>query len=132
MTELIWLKNANCFGGVIWEDAINAANTLQNGECGLNDGSEAGDWRLPNIRELKSLIDFAYRGPALSNTAGTGQWQEGDPFTGVLGYTYWYWSSTTWAANTVYAWTISLDSASESSSDKDDLEYDARHVWPVR
>ena len=31
--------------------------SLENGSCGLSDGSVAGDWRLPNIRELHSLFD---------------------------------------------------------------------------
>ena len=32
---------------------------LANGACGLTDGSTTGDWRLPNEKELHSLIDLA-------------------------------------------------------------------------
>ena len=46
---------------------------LKSGQCGLTDGSVAGNWRLPNVKELQSLIDFAYSKPALSNAVGTGQ-----------------------------------------------------------
>ena len=57
LTGLIWLKNANCFGAKDWAMALSDANTLNNGECGLTDGSVEGDWRLPNVREMQSLID---------------------------------------------------------------------------
>ena len=100
LTRLIWLKNANCFGEQMWANALIACNNLPNGTCNLTDGSQAGDWRLPNIKELQSLISYGVHDPALSDTNGTGKWAEGDPFTGVLcdvtncarGY---YWSSTT-------------------------------------
>ena len=58
LTGLIWLKNANCFGTQTWANALSAANTLNSGECGLTDGSAEGDWRLPNVREQQSLIDY--------------------------------------------------------------------------
>jgi hypothetical protein len=63
-TGLIWLKNANCFGLRTWAQASMLANNLANGQCGLTDGSSAGDWRLPNIRELLSLVDFSRFTPA--------------------------------------------------------------------
>lgn len=128
LTGLIWLKDANCFGGANWADAINAARTLQNGDCGLSDGSSIGWWRLPNLRELMSLINYAYRNPALSNAAGTGQWQDGDPFTNVLGYGYKYWSSTTSVYRVTDAWEITIDTGWYGAGGKDDDSY----VWPVR
>ncbi len=36
---LIWLKNANCFGLRNWNDAIDAADSLADGQCDLDDGS---------------------------------------------------------------------------------------------
>ncbi len=65
LTGLIWLKNANCFGALLWPDALVAVNGLQNEGCGLSDGSVAGDWRMPNIKELLSLIDYGRSNPAL-------------------------------------------------------------------
>jgi hypothetical protein len=58
LTDLVWLKNANCFGTKYFEPAVASVNTLKSGSCGLLDGSKEGDWRLPNIRELHSLISF--------------------------------------------------------------------------
>ena len=77
-TGLIWLKNANCFGKKSWGNAMSAAGTLAEGQCGLTDGSVAGDWRLPTIEEWKAFIagvypNNLYTNPDLCNTAGTGQ-----------------------------------------------------------
>lgn len=126
LTSLIWLKNANCFGQKNWATALSYANGLSNGSCGLTDGSSAGDWHLPNWNELRSLIDAEYDDPALSNTAGTGKWTEGDAFSGVrLSF---YWSSTTNAHNTSYAWHVNLTNGSVNNNDRTNADY----VWPVR
>ena len=84
LTGLIWLKNANCAGAMEnWNTAIDYAAALYDGctscfgtggDCGLSDGSSAGDWRLPNRNEVLSLINIAYYNPALSNAAGTKPW----------------------------------------------------------
>jgi len=34
-TGLIWLKNANCFGTKAWQDAMDTAASLADGQCGL-------------------------------------------------------------------------------------------------
>ena len=85
LTDLIWLKNADCFGSKDWLGALNASNNLADGQCGLSDGSSAGDWRLPNVRELYSLIDFGNFDLPLPT---------GHPFQNVQSSNYW--SSTTW------------------------------------
>ena len=94
LTGLIWLRNANCFGPRDWNQAIIDCNVLGNGQCGLTDGSGPESWRLPNKFELESLFDLQYWEPALSNSAGTGQWTHGDPFTNLITDAD-YWSSTT-------------------------------------
>jgi hypothetical protein len=117
LTALIWLKNANCFGSMNWATALSDANTLANGSCGLSDGSIPGQWRLPNVNELHSLIDLAQSNPALP---------AGHPFTGVQSNGYY--SSTSLAGNPANAWYVSLfggyvDSGAKPAS---------RFVWPVR
>jgi hypothetical protein len=95
LTGLIWLRDANCstISVVDWPTAVSNARHLAHGSCGLSDGSVQGDWRLPNVRELCSLLDFGFANPALSNAAGTGHWTEGDAFVG-LGVSTECWSST--------------------------------------
>jgi len=89
LTGLVWLKNADCFGQNDWSSAMTYSNGLASGSCGLSDGSVAGDWRLPNIRELLSLINFGYNGPAVSDTLGTAKWTEGNPFNSIQQFYYW-------------------------------------------
>lgn len=71
LTGLIWLKKGDCdsfYSGDTtdttrsWADAISAVNKLANGYCGLTDASQAGNWRLPNVKELQSLIDYGQGG----------------------------------------------------------------------
>jgi hypothetical protein len=126
LTELIWLKNANCFGQRTWATALNDCYTLNSGECGLTDGSSQGDWRLPNIRELQSLIHFGYYGPALPNTDGTGQWTDNDPFTNVN--SIFHWSATSAAYNTPLAVGVYMYSGNTEPIAKTSTAY----MWPVR
>jgi hypothetical protein len=79
LTRLIWLKNARCFGGT-WAKALSGCNSLASGICGLMDDSVAGDWRLPNIKELLSLCDYSQFNPTLPS---------GHPFTHVQDYYGW-------------------------------------------
>jgi hypothetical protein len=137
LTGLIWLEVANCavfFAGDApardarpWGDAVAAANSLSAGHCGLSDGSSPGDWRLPNVRELLSLVHYGFDDPALPNTEGWLKSSDGDPFTGVQTDDY-YWSSTTNMGRTDYAWEVSMHSGRAGTVGK---EYDY-HVWPVR
>jgi hypothetical protein len=133
LTRLIWLKNANCFGQKTWTDALTESNNLKHGCCGLTDGSNSGDWRLPNVKELQSLINYGVHDPALPDTSGTGKWAEGDPFTGVLcdvtncahGY---YWSSTT-VEGSGDAYYVYLGGGFVEETSKTHHGY---YVWPVR
>ncbi len=128
LTGLVWLQNANCFDTETWADALTESNSLADGTCNLTDGSSAEDWRLPNVLELQSLIAWQYYNPALSNDAGTGKWASdaNSAFSGVQSNGYW--SSTTYAVNTDYAWYVYLGSGYVDYGNKTNTYY----VWPVR
>lgn len=118
LTGLIWLKNAGCFGVVSWSTALNDANALASGNCGLTDGSTAGDWRLPNVREMHSLVDFRWYNPSLPLT---------HPFSNVQ--TDFYWTSTSVVGLLPDdAWHINLNTGGISFAPKSYTE----NVWPVR
>ena len=48
-TGLIWQKNDNG-EGILWEDALEYSENLEL--------AEYSDWRLPNAKELQSIIDY--------------------------------------------------------------------------
>ncbi len=159
LTGLIWTKNAgtpmvgsyepmqkrhwwssahkvltagSCAGGVMgWENAFNYVTCLNAvNHLGHN------DWRLPNINELESLVIFgpSNRNPDLISPLrsvpqifrNVGSL----PFTG-------YWSSTTHAINSSFAWRINftmggLAEARWKAIKKPDPRACDSKVWPVR
>ena len=120
LTGLIWLKNANCFGRKTWMDALlECAGLVGDGSsCGLSDNSSEGDWRLPNVIELQSLIDYGNVSPAL---------QSGHPFTNV-NTQHGYWTSTSYSHNADAAWYVGMCNGYTFFGYKDEETY----VWPVR
>jgi PKD repeat protein len=117
LTGLIWLRSANCFGQRTWDQALYDCNTLSaDGTCGLTDGSSAGEWRLPSIKELLSIIDYHAFNPPISD----------NPFINVQPNQYW--SSTTYASYTDDAWFASMSEGYIYYGSKSDHLY----VWPVR
>jgi hypothetical protein len=136
LTGLIWLKNANCAGTRReWQTALDDVASLNfngkmNGnECGNFLVGRQTDWRLPNVRELQSLIDYGSNDPAVPDTAGTGHWTNGDPFVNVQSDLYW--SSTAIAGIggvAVIAWYVNL----QEGSVVDDSTMSPSYVWPVR
>jgi len=96
-TGLIWLKNANCtdtVGGITknggrltWADALTWSKSLASGDCGLSDGSTAGQWRVPKDMELKSLINLKdYDNATYMNTIG---------FANIQEWCYWSFNTNT-------------------------------------
>ena len=125
-TGLVWLKDASAVGCMTWQDAMDACAALTSGQHGLTDGSQAGEWRLPERLELESLIDLRFCDPAISNAAGTERWSDGDAFSGVQ--SHYYWSSSSYAYYPQSAWLVDLFSGCVYANGKTNTSY----VWPVR
>ena len=127
LTGLIWLRDADCFGGLAWNAALTAVSALNSGECGLNDGSAAGTWRLPQIAEISSLVDYGRANPAVPVDPSLPA--PGHPFTDLrVGGDEWYWSSTTVVRDTSRAWCSILAIGNINYSPKTTTHF----VWPVR
>jgi hypothetical protein len=113
MTGLMWVKAPHSLsgnsGGQAWNDAIDFCN-------GLTFAGQS-DWRLPNVREIQSLIDHGCSSPALP---------AGYPFTGVQSDLYW--SSSTYVDGADYAWYVDFYVGDVLRRYKVDNSY----VWPVR
>ena len=118
LTGLIWLQDANCPNTSIrkWQEALddvaslNLSGRMRGFDCGdtSDTGSHQTDWRLPNVKELLSLIHYGFVHPALSDAEGTAQGTNGDPFTNIV--TNPYLSSTTVVFSPFNAWAVHFSS----------------------
>jgi len=112
LTGLAWSADANLDGLKTWGNALSFANGITT--CGFV------DWRLPNSKELFSLIDRSQSNPALPG---------GHPFANVQsGVGDLYWSSTSYAIDPDMAWTIDMLLGNLTSL----LKTETAFVWPVR
>jgi hypothetical protein len=113
LTGLMWPLNANLAEfPLTWQEALDYT-------LGMNREKAFGhsDWRLPNRRELRSLISHQTKEPALP---------EGHPFINV--FFGWYWTSTTSTINTSYAWYVHMEGARMFYGNKKQFYL----LWPVR
>ena len=113
-TGLIWVKDpATDIGApfdvaMSWNDAIdNCENLTFAGET---------DWRLPNVKELMSIVDYSRYNPSI------------DPlFTNTQASRYW--SSTTYAGGADFAWGVYFSNGYVASANK---VFGSGYVRPVR
>jgi hypothetical protein len=117
LTGLVWLRDAGALGRLNWQSALDACNRLASGSYGLDDESEAGQWRLPNVNELRTLVDYSQKTPALPRP---------NPFVKVQSSLYW--SSTTVASAPKLARFVFIGVGPSVWDHKSVL----MNVWPVR
>ncbi|PQJ95729.1 DUF1566 domain-containing protein [Chromatium okenii] len=94
-TGLMWAKcsegqtGSDCAGeatGMVWSEALNAANNSHLGGY--------SDWRLPNVKELQALADYSFSNPVIDTS-----YFPNTPNS-------WFWSSSSYANYSGYAWNI--------------------------
>jgi len=115
-TGLIWMRcsvgqtwdnnTAICLNDAeayTWSEAIIIADTL--------DFAGKKDWRVPNIKALKSIVELACDFPAINETLFPQSVSSG------------YWSSSQGANNNSYAWNVYFSYGFDYNNDKDDSKY---------
>ncbi len=119
LTGLMWAKDmsvptvSSCTGGAMnWQNALTYVSCLNS-----IDYLDYSDWRLPNRKELLSVVDRGQNSPAFPS---------GYPFTGYSASNYWSSSSVIASANA--AWDIHFKMGNVYYADKEILF----NVWPVR
>lgn len=123
LTGLIWVKNlstVNSGATLDWETALATAN------AGTWCSQSAGTWRVPNINELNSLVNYARINQAI-------EWlnvpiaNDGGGFSNVQPNGYW--SSSSYASNTVHAWRVIMGNGSIMTLSKSSA---TNRLFPVR
>jgi hypothetical protein len=111
-TGLMWKQcsegqseNSNCSGtpsNLLWNEALQLPENLSvsGGFAGYN------DWRLPNIKELHTLIDFSCSGPSINSYIF--------PNTS----TSFYWSSTVSNIDPISSWSIMFSTGTNHSDSR--------------
>jgi hypothetical protein len=113
ITGLIWSTDANPAGRPLtWQEALSMIHTLNRKKFG-----GCRDWRLPNIRELESLVDLNAHSPAVPNDHRFVNVQDA------------YWSSTTSVYEPRYAWTLYSRDGIVGVGFKMHKDF---YAWPVR
>lgn len=113
LTGLIWLKDSTTIRANDWFDGLESienANT-SGGFCGYT------DWRMPNINELSSLINYG------ASNATT--WLTNQGF--IMNSTYSYWASSLY--DYTDAWPVNMQDGSILGYQD---FFTMGNVWPVR
>ena len=113
LSGLTWSRDANLAEfPLTWQEALAFVAGMNRDQC-----FGRSDWRMPNRRELRSLLSLQTKKPALP---------ERHPFTNM--FHGWYWTSTTAAISPTHAWYVALDGARMFYGGKDQ----SFMLWPVR
>ena len=107
-------NNGSCTGNVAstpWDKALQIPSTLN------VSGGFAGytDWRLPNIKELQSIVEQQCYNPSINSTIFPSTASD------------FYWSSSPYASNSNYAWGVGFNNG-YGSYDSRDYNFHARLV----
>jgi hypothetical protein len=124
LTGLVWAKNGNLPNGAkIWQQALDYIASMNSGAglCSFN------DWRLPNMKELESLINAGEEHKAI--------WLNGEGFINVQGTLLTklnsdvYWTSSSNERYPSNAWNFYMWMNYENYLQKNGSSF---YIWPVR
>lgn len=111
-TGRMWTKNANLPGSkMTWYQAIDFCDKLRLGGY--------TDWRLPDVKELESLIN--------DDEPNSATWLNSQGFTNVQSYDYW--SATTRTSNPIGVWLVYMSNGNVYNGYK---AHNIYYAWPVR
>ena len=110
LTGLMWVRSPDSVTRT-WQQALDYANGLS--LCGYT------DWRLPNVNELESMVN--------TEEPDSASWLNTQGFSNVQSHNYW--SSTSYANYTGYAWIVYMWNGDVYAFYK---SYNDYYVWPVR
>jgi hypothetical protein len=121
LTGLMWVQDCTSLGATSWNRTFIVASRFNSDPAHFDcEGYTAAhaDWRVPNRKELYSLVNLSQSGPALDSD---------HPFIDV-NVNASYWSSTTYADDIGYAWHVDLRSGEIGS----DFKVNSHRVTLVR
>lgn len=115
LTGLLWASDPTlstpCSQGTTtttWQGALDYVACLN-----ANNYLSHSDWRLPNRKELRSLVNYGQANTAIGlNTQG---------FANVQAV--YYWSSTTYAGNTSNAWSVDMGGGAVTADPKSGSDF---------
>ncbi|MEB4590560.1 DUF1566 domain-containing protein [Candidatus Thiothrix sp. Deng01] len=90
--------------GLDWQEALGQAQTAN----AANDGGH-NDWRVPNLKELESTVEYCRVGPALNTEVFPGS-DDG----------LWSGSPLTYPGYEPYAWSVLFDGGTDLGGDRND------------
>jgi Protein of unknown function (DUF1566) len=134
VTGLMWEKKSDD-GGLHDQDDIyvwSSENGLQetiwdwladvNAEGGTGFAGHS-DWRIPNVRELASIVDYEQADPAVDPIFATGCAPGCTTATCSCTSSFHYWTSTTQAETPLFAWVVVFGTGSVDPDQKISFRY---------
>lgn len=117
-TGLMWIKEPTTAPGDPFDNVMDWATSID--ACNALSFAGHSDWRLPNVKELLSIVDYSEDDPSIDGVTFPNTQPEN------------YWSSTTRKALTTAAWYVDFDEGDVRAISKQTLVPPPMFARPVR